>query len=353
MTKLFFLLFVIFSSLLAASPLVVKLDINGVIGPASSSFLKNGIEMATRQNAQMILVKLDTTGGLSTSMQEMVQDITKAKIPVIMYAYTKNDASANIGTYLMYASNIGAIDLTTDNTRALLQTLDGKNVKMSGKSVVLSTKNAHIINYQADWKTKFLYIITNPNIIYILLLITLYGIFFEFISPGGIFPGVIGSICGVVVLYALNLLPFNYAGLLLIIMGVGFMIAEIFISGFGILGIGGVISFALGSFLLFDAKTLGESVSVSLIIALTLVSIAFFILVIRMFLRARAKKVITGIENLIGSKGSVIDENEQSYRILCQGEIWNAKSTIKLTPKQEVEVVGLHGLTLDVKPIKE
>lgn len=131
------------------------------------------------------------------------------------------------------------------------------------------------------------------------------------------------------------------------------MIAEIFISGFGILGIGGVISFALGSFLLFDAKTLGESVSVSLIIALTLVSIAFFILVIRMFLRARAKKVITGIENLIGSKGSVIDENEQSYRILCQGEIWNAKSTIKLTPKQEVEVVGLHGLTLDVKPIKE
>jgi membrane-bound ClpP family serine protease len=353
MTKFFFLLFVIFSSLLIASPIVVELNINGTIGPASSAYLKNGIETATKQNAQMLLIKLDTASGLSTSMQEMIQDIANAKIPTIMYVHPKGLKSPNTDAYLLHISNMGAIDLSTHSTQELLSKLDGKHVMIAGENVILHTKKAIIIKYQADLKTEFLYAITNPNIIYVLLLITIYGLFFELLNPGGIFPGVTAAISGVLVLYALNLIPFNVAGLLLILLGVGFMIAEIFVAGFGILGIGGVISFAIGSFLLFDANTLGSSVSISLIIAFTLVTIGFFILVVRTLLRTRSAKIVTGIEDIIGAKGHVIDVNEHDSHVWCQGEIWSATSPAKLTPKQEIEVVGLNGLTLDVKPIKE
>jgi len=353
MRKFFFLLFVVFPSLLVASPIVVELNINGAIGPASSAFLKNGIKSATEQKAQILLIKLDTASGLSASMQEMTQNIANAKIPIIMYVRPKDSKSANKSAYLLYGSNMGTIDLSTNSTQKLLSKLDGKHVMISGKNVILNTKNAMIIKYQADLKTNFLYAITNPNIIYILLLITLYGLFFELLNPGGILPGVTGAICGVLVLYALNLIPFNYAGLLLIVLGIGFMIAEIFVAGFGVLGIGGVISFAIGSFLLFDSNTLGGSVSISLIIAFTLVTIGFFILVVGTLLRTRSAKIVTGIEDIIGAKGHVIDTNEHNCRVWCQGEIWSAVSQAQLRPKQEIEVVGLSGLTLDVRPIKE
>ena len=353
MKKLFFLLFVILSSLLATPHIVVELDVNGTIGPASSSYLKNGIQMATKQNAQMLIVKLDTTSGLFTSMEEMIQDIANAPIPAVMYVRPKDSQITNTSAYLMLISNMGVIDLSTNNTQELLSKLDGKQVKIAGKHIILNTKNATLVKYNTDFKTEFLYTITNPNIIYILFLVMIYGLFFELINPGGVFPGVIGLISGIIVLYALNLIPFNYAGLLLIALGIGFMITEIFVAGFGILGIGGAISFAIGSFLLFDANTLGSSVSISLIIAFTIVTIGFFILVIKMLLRTRSVKIVTGIEDIIGSKGQVIDANGQSYHVWCQGESWSAVSQTQLKPKQEIEVVGLNGLTLDVKPIKE
>ncbi|MDX1809690.1 MAG: nodulation protein NfeD [Sulfurospirillaceae bacterium] len=427
MTKLIFLLSIIFSSLFATSSIVVQLDIKGAIGPASSAYLKNGFDMAIRKKAQIVLVKLDTPGGLSSSMREMIQEITNTKIPVVMYVYPEGARAASAGTYLMYASNVaamaqgtnigaatpinllptrstankpstheakaindaaayiqslaelrdrnaswaidavrnaksisakkalrlGVIDLIANNTQELLQKLDGRIVQVSDKNIVLNTKNALIISYQVDWKTKLLYIITNPNIIYILLLIALYGIFFELMNPGGVLPGVIGAICGIIVLYSLNLLPFNYAGLLLIMLGVGFMIAEIFVSGFGVLGIGGVVAFIFGSVLLFDANTLGNSISIPLIIAFALVSISFFIIIARMFIRSRSAKVVSGVEDLIGSIGQVIDVHETNYRVMCQGEIWNAISQEKLTVGESIKVVGLNGLTLDIKPNKE
>jgi len=285
-------------------------------------------------------------------MKEMIQDIANAPIPVVMYVRPENSQITNTSVYLMHISNMGAIDLSTHNTQELLSKLDGKQVKIAGKNVTLNTKNATLVKYNTDLKTEFLYTITNPNIIYILLLIAVYGLFFELVNPGGVFPGVIGLISGIIVLYALNLIPFNYAGLLLIVLGIGLMILEIFVAGFGILGIGGAISFAIGSFLLFDANTLGSSVSISLIIAFTLVTIGFFILVVRTFLRTRSAKIVTGIEDIIGSKGEVIDASGQNYHVWCQGESWSAVSQTQLTPKQEVEVVGLCGLTLDVKPIR-
>ena len=181
----------------------------------------------------------------------------------------------------------------------------------------------------------------------------MYGIFFELMNPGAVLPGVIGVISGIVALYALNMIPFNYAGLLLIILGISFMIIEVFVAGFGVLGIGGVIAFAFGSFLLFDADTLGNSVSIPLVIAFSLVSLAFFIMVMKLFITSREAKIVSGAEEMVGSIGEVMDIYDDGYHVMCHGEIWNALSQEKLHVGQEVQVIGLHGLTLKVKSIQE
>ena len=172
-------------------------------------------------------------------------------------------------------------------------------------------------------------------------------------NPGAIFPGVVGLISGVIALYALNMIPFNYAGLLLIILGITFMVSEVFIAGFGILGIGGVIAFAFGSVLLFDADTLGSSVSIPLIIAFSISSLAFFILVMRLFVSSRSAKVVSGVEEMIGSSAEVIESRDNGYIVHCHGERWSAISDIELSVGQSVEVIEISGLILKVKPIKE
>lgn len=148
-------------------------------------------------------------------------------------------------------------------------------------------------------------------------------------------------------------LPFNYAGLLLILLGIAFMVAEVFIAGFGILGIGGVVAFAFGSLLLFDADVMGSAVSIPLIVAFTIISLSFFIVVIKLFLNAKSAKVVSGAEEMIGAAAEVIDSVENGYIVRCHGEIWSATSQSELFVGQRVEVVELSGLVLRVKPIKE
>jgi len=431
MKRLLFLLLITFLPLLANSSKVVKLEIKGAIGPASSNYLKEGMSAALDVNAQMVLIELDTPGGLSTSMREMIQEITNSTIPVIIYVSPKGARAASAGTYLLYASHVAAmapgtnlgaatpvslmpvpkmndanastpsslekktindamayikslaelndrnitwameavkeaesisakdalryhvIDLMAENSTELLNKLDGRRVTVSGKEITLRTKDAVIHTFEPDWKTQLLWIITDPNIAYILLLIAIYGIFFELLNPGGIVPGVIGIISGVIALYALNMIPFNYAGLLLILLGIAFMVAEVLITGFGILGIGGVAAFALGSLLLFDADTLGSGVSIPLIIAFTVVSLAFFIFVIRFLIKSRSAKVVTGVDEMIGSTAEVLGSSEKGYRVRCHGEVWYAESESVLQVGQKVRVEGLSGLVLHVNPIKE
>ena len=222
-----------------------------------------------------------------------------------------------------------------------------------GKAVELHTKGSPVITFEADWKSRFLAVITDPNIAYILLLIAIYGIFFELMNPGSLFPGVVGLISGVIALYALNMIPFNYAGLLLIILGIGFMIAEVFVAGFGVLGIGGMIAFVFGSLLLFDAETLGHDISLPLVIAFGLVTLAFFIVVMRLFLRSRSAKVVTGGEEMIGAVAEVLEADGTDYRVRCHGETWQAASESGLTVGQRVRVVERTGLTLRIEPIEE
>lgn len=427
-----FIIFVfLLSSLLFASTFdIVRLEVKGAISPASAQYLKDGMKYAKEQNAQMLLVELDTPGGLSTSMREMIQDITNSFIPVVTYVYPKGAHAASAGTYLLYASHIaamapgtnlgaatpvslmpspkgvdsnssdmstlekkvtydamayikslaelndrniswallaveeaksisaeealsyGVIDIIADDRDELLKKLDGLNVKISGKTVTLNTKDVVLHNFEPNWKNRFLSTIANPNIAYILLLVAIYGIFFELMNPGSIFPGVVGIISGVIALYALNMLPFNYAGLLLILLGIIFMIAEVFIAGFGILGIGGVIAFAFGSLLLFDADIIGSAVSLPLVIAFTIVSLSFFIFIIKLFLKSRTTMPLSGSEGMIGSVAEVIEPNPNGYIVRCHGEMWSATSESALSVGDVVKVVELSGLILKVKPIK-
>ena len=431
MKRLLFLLFITFLPLFASTSTIMKLEIKGAIGPASSNYLKEGMAAAVLQNAQMILIELDTPGGLSSSMREMIQEITNSTFPVITYVSPKGAHAASAGTYLIYASHVaamapgtnlgaatpvslmptpmitdlnnsspsalekkvindaiayikslaelnerniswaveavkegksisakdalsyGVIDLMAEDSNELLRKLEGRSVTVSGNNVILRTEGAIIQTFKPDWKIKFLSIITDPNIAYILLIIAIYGIFFELVNPGAIFPGVIGMISGVIALYALNMLPFNYAGLLLIILGIAFMVAEVFITGFGILGIGGVLAFAFGSLLLFDADTLGSGVSIPLIIAFSLVSLGFFIFVLQFLIRSRSIKIVTGVDEMVGSMAEVLELNDKGYRVRCHGEIWYADSNVTLKIGQKVRVESLSGLVLHVNPIKE
>jgi len=432
MKRLFFLLLFLVLPLFATTSTIIKLEIKGSIGPASSYYLKEGMAAALQQNAQMILIELDTPGGLSTSMREMIQEITNSTFPVIIYVSPKGARAASAGTYLLYASHVaamapgtnlgaatpvnlmptpklpdlnsssspsalekkvindamayikslaemndrniswaleavkegksisaedalrfGVIDLMAEDTNALLRKLEGRNVTVSGKKLILKTKGTQIQTFEPDWKTQFLSIITDPNIAYIFLLIAIYGIFFELMNPGSIFPGVVGVISGVIALYALNMIPFNYAGLLLIILGIAFMVLEVFIAGFGILGIGGVAAFAFGSMLLFDAKTLGSGISIPLIIAFSLVSLGFFIFVVRFLLKSRRVKIVTGIDEMVGATAEVLESKKDEYRVRCHGEIWYATSDSMLEVGQYVRVKSLSGLVLHVKPIEE
>ena len=432
MRQIRFLLLLMLFPLFTTASTVIKLEIKGTIGPASAYYLKEGMAAALKQNAQMMLIELDTPGGLSTSMREMIQEITNSTFPVIMYVSPKGARAASAGTYLMYASHVaamapgtnlgaatpvnlmptpklpdlnsssspsalekkvindamayikslaelndrniswaeeavkegksisakdalrsGVIDLMAEDRNDLLKKLDGRIVTVSGKRLTLETEGIVIQPFEADWKTQFLSVITNPNIAYIFLLIALYGIFFELMNPGGIFPGVIGIISGVIALYALNMIPFNYAGLLLIILGIAFMVAEVLIAGFGILGISGVAAFAFGSLLLFDAETLGSGISIPLIIAFSLVSLGFFIFVLRFLLHSRSVKVVTGMDEMVGATAEVLESMKDEYRVRCHGEIWYATSDSLLEVGQNVRVEGLSGLVLHVKPIKE
>jgi membrane-bound serine protease (ClpP class) len=251
------------------------------------------------------------------------------------------------------ALRLGVIDLVADGVTPLLEKLEGRTIKLLGKPVQLHIAESTVVPFDPDWKIRFLSTVTDPNIAYLFLLIAIYGIFFEMINPGAVFPGVIGAIAGIFALYALNMLPFSYAGLLLILLGIAFMVAEVFVAGFGILGIGGVVSFVFGSLLLFDADTLGSSVSLSLIIAFSLLSLAFFIVVANLYVRSRSAKVVTGTEDMIGSDGEVVKSDQGGYYVLCHGEIWHAQSDTLLTVGQKVQIIELQGLVLTVKPKEE
>ncbi|MBS1247172.1 MAG: serine protease [Proteobacteria bacterium] len=205
--------------------------------------------------------------------------------------------------------------------------------------------------YEPDWRNRLLAVIADPNIAYILMLLGIYGLFFELWNPGYVVPGVVGGICLLLALYAFQVLPISYAGLGLMLLGAALMVAEAFAPGFGVLGLGGLAAFVIGSIILFDAEGAGFGVAWPVIAATAAVSATFFFGVVYLALRARRRAVVSGAEELIGSRGEALEDFAQGIgRVRVHSEEWQARAASPIQRGARVTVTGRDGLVLVVEP---
>ena len=251
------------------------------------------------------------------------------------------------------ALETGVIDLIATNIGDLLTQVDGKTIEVRGRDWVLDTGSLQIEQLEPNWKAELLGVITSPTVAYLLLLIGIYGLFFEGYNPGAVFPGVIGAICLLVALYAFQMLPVNYAGFALLALGIILMIAEAVAPSFGVLGIGGIISLVIGSIILIDTDVPGFTVSRPLIGALALVGAFGLMGIIGIALKARLRPVVSGQEQLIGASGTALSDVFHQGEVFVHSERWSAVSDSPIREGQAVVVTGIDGLTLTVRPADE
>lgn len=420
-------------------PQVIQLEIDGPIGPATSDYVVRMLERAAQQDAALVVLRMDTPGGLDTAMRVIIKNILASTVPVATYVAPSGARAASAGTYILYAShlaamapatNLGAatpiqigmpkgfgdpnrtptgdkadrpppdtspqekkatndavayirglahlrgrnadwaeqavraaaslpaeealrlhvIDVVATDLTDLLQQFDGRQLQVLGQTRQLQLAGANVELRTPDWRSRLLAAIANPNVAYILMLIGIYGLVIEFYNPGTIAPGTIGAICLLLALYAFQALPVNYAGVALILLGIGLMVAEAFAPGFGVLGLGGTAAFVFGSVILVDSTTPGLAVHPVLITVVAISSAAFLILVTGALLKARTKPVVSGREEMLGSTGIAVADFTTRGSIRIHGETWSARTDTPLCKGQEVVVREMDGLTLVVSP---
>jgi membrane-bound serine protease (ClpP class) len=249
------------------------------------------------------------------------------------------------------ALRLKVIDQIANDLPDLLRQLDGKSLEVAGKTVQLQTAAAPLTERQPDWRTRLLAVITNPSVALILIMIGVYGLMFEFMSPGSGVGGVIGGICLLLALYALQLLPVSYAGAALILLGVAFMIAEAFMPSFGVVGFGGIVAFVVGAVILMDTDVPGFGSPLPLILFLALFSALLLGGVLGMAMKARKRALVSGDAGLVGSLATVMAVNDSDPYIgsvQVQGEQWQAYSQTPLQVGQHVRVISRKGVLLDV-----
>jgi membrane-bound serine protease (ClpP class) len=241
------------------------------------------------------------------------------------------------------------IDLIAEDVGDLLKRLDGFPIIIGGEEVTLKTADREVVTFAPDWRTELLGIITDPNVAYILMLIGIYGIIFEFWNPGFVLPGVVGAISLLLALYAFQVLPVNYAGLALIALGIAMMVGEMLMPSFGTLGIGGGVAFVVGSIMLMDTDAPGFGISWQVVGGVALAASASLLLLMAMLARSHRGPVITGQEEMLGSRAKVVDWQGGAGRVRAHGELWHARGPADLAAGQEVRVIAIDGLTLEVE----
>ncbi len=411
---------------------VLVLEIDGAIGPGVGDYLTRAIGDANQVSLppQLIVITINTPGGLVTTLRDINLAILASDIPIACFVYPPGSRAASAGTYMLYACHIAAmapattlgaatpvqigapappgpkeeeeekqpqalekkilndaiayirslaqlrgrnaqwaelavreaatltadealkenvIDLVAETPAELVAALDGREIRLGNKSVTLDTQGATIVAASPDWRNRFLSTITDPNIAYILLMLGIYGLLFEFYSPGIGVAGVIGGIALLLALFAFHLLPVNFAGAALLLLGAGMLVAEAMLPSFGIIGIGGVVAFVIGSIFLLDTDFQPFRIALPLIGAVAMVSGLFLTVVLGLVWRGRQRPVVSGKEAMIGAEVSALEEFEGEGRVMMDGESWIAHSTDRLRRSQLAVVTDIEGLLLHVR----
>jgi len=251
------------------------------------------------------------------------------------------------------ALKLKVVDYVAADLDDLLKQVNGRAIKMDGGTITLDTTNATIERVAPDWRSRLLAVIGDPSIAYILMLLGIYGLIYEFSNPGMLFPGVVGGICLLLGLFALQVMPISYAGLALMILGIVLMISEVFVPSFGALGLGGVIAFVIGSVMLIDTDVPGYGIPWMLIVPFAVASALFSFFVASMAIKARARPVVTGAEEMIGAAGEIMEDMEHEGWARVHSEQWRGRSTVPLRRGSAIRVRARHDLVLDVEPEKE
>lgn len=420
---------------------IYLIDIDAAIGPASYDHLKTSMRKAQRAGAGLIVVKLDTPGGLVSSMREMTKEILSSSTPVVVYVSPSGSYAASAGAFIVYSAhvasmapgtNIGAaspiplgadtplpnapsedgaasssdnspapitstaqkkaiedltaymrsmaemnqrnaklgvemitlgssfsaqealdkniINFISNDINELMRQLHGYQVKIKGTTVTLNTKGQSINTIQPSWKYDFLSIITDPNVTYILLIAGIYGILFELYSPGALFPGVLGFICIILAGYGLHLLPINYAGLFLVILGIIFIAAETFVTSYGLLGLGGLIAFVIGSVFLLDTLYPIYSVSKVIIGVMAILTATVLSIITNFVFGSLRAPQMTGGSELVGKTARVVIAFDDVGQVTCDGSVYSAETKTRLRAGQQVIVKETRGIRLYVEP---
>jgi membrane-bound serine protease (ClpP class) len=445
------------------APQATVLEINGAIGPATSRYVVRGIESAQKAGSRLVILEVDTPGGLDTSMRDIIRAILASPVPVVTYVSPPGARAASAGTYILYASHIAAmapatnlgaatpvsiggespsepsptstpepapnptsapapgsakgisppsdaesptaaspqpttamerkvvndavayirglaelrgrnadwaekavrgaaslsstaalqqkvIDVVARDIPDLLTQIDGREVKIGERDVKLATRDLGVQRVKPDWRTELLAVITNPTVAYGLMLVGIYGLLLEGYNPGVMLPGVTGAICLLLALFAFQILSVNYAGLALVALGVGMIVAEFFFPTFGSLGLGGLIAFVVGSLILFDTDVPGMNIALPLIAAIATVGGLVVVGIAYIAARSMRRPVVTGVQGMIGDDAEVLQDFTGTGRVRYRGELWNARSDAGLSAGQIARIVKVEGLTLWVEP---